>query len=116
MDIVINTQSVRYGQEQRIRFLYRFVPGQFFDKLLGVGRIGLSEDRPLISFDVTKAICHFSLLSKVLSVLFSYQCKNGAAYRNPWFPLGSGLFPCFFLAPDLFRLLDMERVTAFVKL
>ena len=64
MDIVINTQSVRYGQEQHIRFLYRFVPGQFFDKLLGVGRIGLSEDRPLISFDVTASrnslLCKFA--------------------------------------------------------
>jgi hypothetical protein len=56
MDIVINAQSVWYGQKQSIRFLYRFVLSQFFDELIGFSCIALSEDRPSISFYVTKAI------------------------------------------------------------
>jgi hypothetical protein len=114
MDIVINSQSVWYGQKQSIRFLYRFVLSQFFDELIGFSCIALSEDRPSISFYVTKAIGSFSL-PKVISVLLINQCKNGAAYRNPWFTLVPGFFPGFLIQPDLFCLLDMERFAAFVK-
>ena len=96
MDILINAQSVRYGQEQRIHFLYRFILRQFFNKLIGLCCITPSKDRPLVSFNITEAVGPFCLLSKVIPVLLSYQCKNGAAYRNPWFVLVPGFFPGFF--------------------
>ena len=113
MDIIINAQCIWYGQEQRIRFLYRFIPCQFFDELIRFGQIAPAEDRAFICFNVTKAISSFSLLSKVIPVLLSYQCKNGAAYRNSRLSSVPGIFPGFFIRPDLFRLLDMKKVCRF---
>ena len=97
MNIIINAQSVWYGQEQRICFLYRFVLRQFFDKLIGFGCIAFAEDCPFISFDVAKAISPFALLTKVKPILVVYQCKNRAAYRYPCFALVPGIFPGFFI-------------------
>ena len=69
MDVVINTQGVRYGGEQGIRFLYRFIQGQFFDEMIGFGCIALSKHCPFISLDVTKAVGAFSLLPEIIPVL-----------------------------------------------
>src|ERR1700754_3877709 len=115
MYVIINAQRIWYCQKQGVCFLDSLVLGQFFNELIRFGGITFAEDRAFISFDITKTISPFSLLSKVIPVLIRYQCKNRTAHRNPGLPLMPGLFPGLFVQPDLFGLLDMERLAAFVE-
>jgi hypothetical protein len=112
MDIVINTQSVRYSQKYSIRFLYSLVLSQFPNELIGFCRIALTKDRPLSRLDIAKAISTLSLLSKVIPVLIVNQCKNRTAYRNPGITFVSCFFQGIFIKPDLLGLLSICMLLA----
>src|SRR5882757_10252950 len=97
--IVVNSQRIWYRQKKRIRF----------------SSIASSENGASIIFNNADFIDSIGILPKKISVLFCYQCKNRPAHRNPWLTLMSCFFPGFFVQPDLFCLLYMKRLAAFVE-
>src|SRR5690606_31030512 len=50
--VVVDTQLVGDGQQQRIGFGDRLVPPQLLDQLVGFGRIAAAEDGALFRFDI----------------------------------------------------------------
>jgi len=85
------------------------------DKLIRFPSIASSGNGSVVIFNKTDFIDSIGFLPKEISALISYQCKNGPAHRNPWLALMCFFFPCFFEQPDLFCLLHVERLAAFVE-
>ncbi|VXC66934.1 hypothetical protein SPHINGO8AM_180043 [Sphingomonas sp. 8AM] len=112
--VVIDAELVGDGQQQRIGLGYALVGAELLDQPLGLGGVGAAEHRAHI-VDHTDLVAA-AVAPEIGAVAVVGQREDRARYRDA---RGAGVprrLPRLAIGADLFGLLDVERLAAFVGL
>src|SRR3954471_6046787 len=107
--VVVHSQRVRDGQEQRIGGGNRLVRGKFLHELVRLRSIRTAEDGARGRVDVADLIALARIASKVRTVAVVNQRKDAAADRYARLARVSGFLPRVAVGLDLLTLLDVQR-------
>ena len=115
MRVVFDAKLVRHREQQRIRFGDALVALQLLDQLVGLGREALAEDGAFLFAQHTDLVLALVVV-EIHPVLIAHQREDRARHRDARRARMPGRFPRLAIKPDLFGLLDVERLTALVDL
>jgi len=113
--VVLHTERVRHGHQQRVRCSNRFVRGEFLDQRVGFGSIRTAEDGAHV-VDEPNLIAIARVVSEVRAVAAVDEREDAARDRHARRALVSGFLPRLAVRLDLPSLLDVQRLAALVFL
>src|SRR5690606_28544621 len=101
MGVVIDAELVRNGEQKRVGLGDGFVSPQFLDKLVRLGGVAPSEDRPRILVDEADLVGAFVASAEIHAVTVVDQREDTAAHRYARLAFVAGGLPGLAEGPDL---------------
>src|SRR5271170_4651405 len=112
--VIVDTELIRDGQEQRVSLRDGFVFCELLDEGVRRGGVAAAKDGSCVVAEEADSVLVLVAATKIGAVAVVHECKDAAADRHPRLARMTGRLPRLTEYPDLLRLLDVERTSALV--
>jgi hypothetical protein len=116
MGVVVDTELIGDGQQERVGFCDGFVFRELPDKDVRLGGVAAAEDGLGVVAEEADLVLVLTAAPEIGAVALVDQREDAAADRHPRRARVSGRLPSRAEDPDLLRLLDVKRASALVDL